>query len=186
MIGISKIEAEFIRTCLQKKMYFITNEDFCQNFSGLSKTACYQMLYRMRKKGLIFSIMNGQYLIKPIEEWFDGKLNKKTFLLGIISYLSSINAVLSGSTAVYFLKNKKLPASNWEVTTKKYITRNKTLKAKTLKQKLNFHYNKKIAHNFYLYKIEDLEKGQTLKALKITTETIPKGYFGVEKIDYLT
>jgi len=128
--------------------------------------------------------MNGQYLVRPIKEWLNGKLEEKTFLKGLLSYVSSMGGVLSGSSAFFFIKNKKLPPENWEITTPAPATRTKVLKAESHKKKLKFKYNKKIYQNIDLYKIEDLMNDNLGNPEKMNEDfEIPEGYFAVESID---
>jgi predicted transcriptional regulator of viral defense system len=184
MIAISKNEAKFIQTCFKKNRYFLTNDSLCQYFPDLSEKALYQMVYRLKKKELLYSMMNGQYLVRPIKEWLDGKLEEKTFLKGLLSCISSMGGVLSGSSAFFFIKNKKLPKDNWEVTTPEPATRTKTLKAELHKKKIKFKYNKKIYTNIDLYRIDDLMNGTLGEPEKMTeNQIIPDGYFAVESID---
>jgi len=185
MLGISKKETFFLGKCLENDQYFLTKELVLKIFPEISKEALYQMIYRLRKKELLFSMMNGQYLICPINEWLKKEFLNRTFKAGILSYLSSIGAVITGSTAVYFYKYGKLPEGAWEVTTLTPLTRSKTLLAGGFSQKLNFHYSKKIFDKIKQYKIKDLLfESIDIDHFSLLNDFRP-GHFGVETIDFM-
>ncbi len=183
MIGISKTEASFVRNCLLKKQYFLTNNSFRQHFSEMSEPALYQMIYRLRKKGILYSIMNGQYLIRSVEEWLLNQFSEVSFLGGILSYLNSIDAVISNRTAYDFMKKGVLPKGVWDVTTLEPVTRTKTLKAGEYSKKIKFRYSKKAFEDVLLYRIEDILDGNTKKPLTGDYKYIPEGYIAIESLE---